>query len=94
MSSAVALDQGDIAKGFEQTPVIIAVEVATQHAGLAPLIDRGGRYAELLGKFFGSEHATLAQTLKPALQLVGIIARPRTDWQGLPARRTASSVHM
>ena len=50
--------------------MVIAVQMPLEQACAPEFVDRGGRYSELAGYLFSREHATLTQSLGPALQAI------------------------
>ena len=71
ISTALTLDENDIAQRFVETPVFISIAVLPQNAGVSPLVYRRWTDAELGRKLVCVEHATLTQSLITAFKLVG-----------------------
>ena len=54
-----------------QAAVLVAIEVARQHAFATKLVDGCRAYTELFGHLFAGERAALAQPFEAAAQLIG-----------------------
>ena len=72
VASALSLDEIDLAEGFEEATVRVAVAMFAQDSGVAPLINRRCAYPKLRRQFVGAEHATCPQAFIAALEMVGI----------------------
>lgn len=72
VASTLTLDEIDLADGFEEAAVLVAVAMFAQDSGVAPLIDGRCAHPELRRQFVGTEHATCPQAFIAALEMVGI----------------------
>ena len=72
VAAPLALDEIDLADGFVEATVLVAVAMFAQDSSVAPLIDSGCAHPKLRRQFVGAEHAPSAQTFIAALEVVSV----------------------
>ena len=72
MATASTADELTTVRRLIQASVFVAVQMPSQHALSAELMDRGRRDSELPGHFFAGEHCAKAKSFEAVAKLVGI----------------------